>query len=246
MARKQGLAIFKVLRFTKNGITVDFDDYIQKAEEGGGWWTAVCADCREKYASIFGYRLDRGAARNGTCFVKGCWNEVESYIDFEPDDVIEVMDNAPVSYEEAVVLADEDAMDEDKLNAILNNALWIKAAREQNAYRDALLKKRPMEILQYAFEYAMREDILCWLENNDLDTDDAAVLLTQEDVLSGILVCFENLASEHMTEIGTAIENHAYEVKANGECGTKDDKVIFEQAIDTAQKIVAEESEEDV
>ena len=103
-----------------------------------------------------------------------------------------------------------------------------------------------MEILQYAFEYAMREDILCWLENNDLDTDDAAVLLTQEDVLSGILVCFENLTSEHMTEIGAAIENHAFEVKANGECGTKDDKVIFEQAIDTAQKIVAEECEEDV
>ena len=42
----------------------------------------------------------------------------------------------------------------------LNTAIYEKMAAEQSAYRDRLLTLPPDEILQHAYEYAVRQDIL--------------------------------------------------------------------------------------
>lgn len=42
----------------------------------------------------------------------------------------------------------------------LNTAIYEKMAAEQGAYRDQLLTLPPDEILQHAYEHAVRQDIL--------------------------------------------------------------------------------------
>lgn len=45
-------------------------------------------------------------------------------------------------------------------NEELNAAVYEKMAAEQSAYRDRLLTLPTDEILQHAYEYAVRQDIL--------------------------------------------------------------------------------------
>ena len=45
-------------------------------------------------------------------------------------------------------------------NEELNTAIYEKMAAEQNAYRDRPLTLPPDEILQHAYKYAVRQDIL--------------------------------------------------------------------------------------
>ena len=55
-------------------------------------------------------------------------------------------------------------------NAELNTALYRKMEAEQKTYRDWLLSQPPEEILKHTYEYTMREDILMYLEENDLSS----------------------------------------------------------------------------
>ena len=50
----------------------------------------------------------------------------------------------------------------------LNTALYKKMFAEQEQFKDWLLTQPPQEILNHAYEYTMREDILLSLEYNDL------------------------------------------------------------------------------
>ena len=50
----------------------------------------------------------------------------------------------------------------------LNTALFEKMFAEQKTYRAWLLSQPPEEILNHAYEYTVREDILMSLEYHDL------------------------------------------------------------------------------
>ena len=49
-----------------------------------------------------------------------------------------------------------------------NTTLYKQMFTEQEQFRDWLLAQPPQEILNHAYEYVMREDILLSLEYNDL------------------------------------------------------------------------------
>ena len=47
--------------------------------------------------------------------------------------------------------------------------LYEKALAEQDGYRQWLLAQPPEEILKNAYEYALREDIIYYLEDSDIE-----------------------------------------------------------------------------
>ena len=53
----------------------------------------------------------------------------------------------------------------------LNTALYEKMAAEQDKYRDWLKSQPPAEVLNHAYEYTVREDIVMAMEELEL-TDD--------------------------------------------------------------------------
>ena len=59
----------------------------------------------------------------------------------------------------------------------MNTQLYEKLAAEQTKYRDWLMGQPPEEILNHAYEYAVREDILAAAELMDIPQAQAAALL---------------------------------------------------------------------
>ena len=62
-------------------------------------------------------------------------------------------------------------------NEELNTRLYEKMFAEQEQFRDWLLSQPPEEILNHAYEYTVREDILMSLEYHDLPDAQARALL---------------------------------------------------------------------
>ena len=59
----------------------------------------------------------------------------------------------------------------------INTQLYEKMFAEQERYRDWLQHQPPGEILNHAYEYAIREDILMALESRDLSFMQAQMLI---------------------------------------------------------------------
>ena len=72
-------------------------------------------------------------------------------------------------------------------NEELNTRLYEKMFAEQEQFRDWLLSQPPAEILNHAYEYTVREDILMSLEYNDLEDSQARALLKSGKPLKQIL-----------------------------------------------------------
>ena len=90
-----------------------------------------------------------------------------------------------------------------------NTTLYKQMFAEQEQFRDWLLAQPPEEILNHAYEYVMREDILLSLEYNDLTDAQAAALLTSPSPLADVYAEFDKLESSHMEEIWNCIESRA-------------------------------------
>lgn len=91
----------------------------------------------------------------------------------------------------------------------LNQALYDKMAAEQDALRADLLGKKPEEILEHAYEYAMREDILVEMEALDLSADQAAALLASPTPLADVYEKWSNAEPRYMEDIRDVIEELA-------------------------------------
>ena len=63
---------------------------------------------------------------------------------------------------------------------------------EQERFRDWLLSQPPAEILNHAYEYTVREDILMSLEYNDLEDSQARALLKSGKPLKQIFERWED------------------------------------------------------
>ena len=59
----------------------------------------------------------------------------------------------------------------------LNTALYEKMAAEQDKYRDWLKSQPPAEVLNHAYEYTVREDIVMAMEELELTAAQAHALL---------------------------------------------------------------------
>ena len=90
-----------------------------------------------------------------------------------------------------------------------NTTLYKQMFAEQEQFRDWLLAQPPQEILNHAYEYIVREDILLSLEYNDLTDAQAAALLSSPAPLADVYKTFDKMESSHMEEIWSCVEHRA-------------------------------------
>lgn len=97
--------------------------------------------------------------------------------------------------------------------AKLNTQLYQKMFAEQEQFKGWLLTQPPEEILNHAYEYTCREDILLSLEYNDLSPRQAKALLKSSTPLADVFKKWEGQEnSHHMSDLWEAVEARANEV----------------------------------
>lgn len=95
----------------------------------------------------------------------------------------------------------------------LNTELYQKMFAEQKLYRAGLLLMPPSEILNHAYEYVCRENILLSLEYNDLSSRQALALLNAPTPLADVFKKLENTGGSIQLDcIWSAVEARANEV----------------------------------
>ena len=80
---------------------------------------------------------------------------------------------------------------------------------EQEHYRQHLLSLPPEKILDSAYAYTTREDILLSLEYNDLTDKQCQALLKSPCPLSDVFRAWEKYESSHMEELWSVVDNRA-------------------------------------
>ncbi len=93
--------------------------------------------------------------------------------------------------------------------ADLNYNLYEKMSDEQDSYRQWLLSQPPEDILNHAYEYAMREDILMAMENLELTDAQAQALLGSPTPLSDVYHEFTITDNGEINHLRDCIENRA-------------------------------------
>ena len=91
----------------------------------------------------------------------------------------------------------------------LNTAIYHKMEAEQDSYRDWLLTLPPDEILQHAYEYAVRQDILFAMGDLELQPEQCRALLKSPSPVADILKDFEKLELGYMDAIRDCIDGRA-------------------------------------
>lgn len=99
----------------------------------------------------------------------------------------------------------------------LNTALYEKMAAEQDTFRNWLKGQPPEEILNHAYEYTVREDIVMEMEELDLTDAQAKALLDSPSPLADVYRYFDKLETGHMDLIRDSIENQAEHLSAQKE-----------------------------
>ena len=91
----------------------------------------------------------------------------------------------------------------------LNTAIYHKMEAEQDSYRDWLLTLPPDEILQHAYEYAVRQDILFAMGDLELQPEQCRAFLKSPSPVADILKDFEKLELGYMDAIRDCIDGRA-------------------------------------
>lgn len=94
----------------------------------------------------------------------------------------------------------------------LNTALYEKMYAEQQEFVESLKNSTPEIVIQNAYEFVIREDILLSLEENDLDVKQCKALLREKHPLNKLFLAWEKHEGDHMNEIRNCIENKANEL----------------------------------
>ena len=103
-------------------------------------------------------------------------------------------------------------MGDEKTGSELNTELYQKMFAEQEQYKAKLLTMTPQEILEQAYEFVIREDILLSLEYSDLSAKQAKALLQTDTPLADIFTKWEKRETDHMTDIWDTVESRANEL----------------------------------
>lgn len=99
-------------------------------------------------------------------------------------------------------------------NEELNTRLYEKMFAEQEQFRDWLLSQPAAEILNHAYEYTVREDILMTLETRDLEDGQAGALLKSGKPLKQIFERWENQETSYMDTVWDTVQEQAKAAKA--------------------------------
>ena len=81
-----------------------------------------------------------------------------------------------------------------------NTALYEKMAAEQDTSRYWLKSQSPEEVLNHAYEYTVREDIVMAMEELELSDNQAQALLDSPSPLADVYRHFEKLETGYMDE----------------------------------------------
>ena len=92
----------------------------------------------------------------------------------------------------------------------MNTQLHEKLAAEQAKYRDWLMGQPPEEILNHAYEYAIREDILAAAELMDMPQAQAAALLAVPSPMAAIYGEWKDRESPDLDPLLDCISDRAY------------------------------------
>lgn len=99
-------------------------------------------------------------------------------------------------------------------NEELNTRLYEKMFAEQEQFRDWLLSQPAAEILNHAYEYTAREDILMSLEYHDLEDSQARALLKSGKPLKQIFERWENQETSYMDTVWDTVQEQARAAEA--------------------------------
>lgn len=91
----------------------------------------------------------------------------------------------------------------------LNRQLYDKMSAEFEKFKEDLLNSSPQEVLDRAYEYVIKDDILISLEYNDLTASRADVLLKSENSLNDVYNAWMDSESNHMDEIRDILDSAA-------------------------------------
>ena len=91
----------------------------------------------------------------------------------------------------------------------LNELLYEKMEREQAEYKQSLVDMEPLEILNHAYEYAIREDIVYALGYYDLPENQCRALLKSDTPVADICGYYMNCETHYMDTIRDSIESCA-------------------------------------
>ena len=83
-----------------------------------------------------------------------------------------------------------------------NTALYQKMFAEQETFRDWLKDQPPEEILNHAYEYTIREDILLSLEYHNLSDAQIDALMESPSPLADVFRDFEKLETDYGYRLG--------------------------------------------
>lgn len=84
--------------------------------------------------------------------------------------------------------------------------LYAKVKAEQSAFVDWLVQQPANVILDHAYEYAMREDILLSMEHYILTEEQEAALMALEKPLEALCNAYINTENAHMDEVWESVE----------------------------------------
>lgn len=99
-------------------------------------------------------------------------------------------------------------------NEELNTRLYEKMFAEQEQFRDWLLSQPAAEILNHAYEYTVRQDILMSLEYHDLEDSQARALLKSGKPLKQIFERWENQETSYMDTVWDTVQEQARAAEA--------------------------------
>lgn len=96
--------------------------------------------------------------------------------------------------------------------AKLNTELYQKMFAEQEKYKEWLRTLTPDEVMDHAYEYTCREDILLSLGYNDLSPRQAMALLKSSSPLADVFKKWEKQETSHMDDIWNTVTARANDV----------------------------------
>ena len=94
----------------------------------------------------------------------------------------------------------------------LNAELYEKVSAEFEEYKNNLLMMSPEQMLEHAYAYAVRSDIVIAIECGSIHARQAQSLLKADNTLDEIFGKWEDFEKNHMETIRTAIECKANQI----------------------------------
>ena len=94
----------------------------------------------------------------------------------------------------------------------LNAELYEKVSAEFEEYKNNLLLMSPEQMLEHAYAYAVRSDIVIAIECGNIHARQAQSLLKADNTLDEIFDKWEDFEKNHMETIRTAIECKANQI----------------------------------